>query len=152
MLRGERKVNVLTQRNKVVVRYRDGRMLKGYTHDFMPEKDTFHLNTAVEPGAGAVHEVMINDLKAVFFVKTAGGDPQYREKTRFDEVGAKTFHGIKIKVVFEDGEILRGISMGYSRAKKGFFVNPIDPRSNNERIYVIAASTKEVIVGAEAEK
>jgi hypothetical protein len=143
---------MLTQRNKVVVHCGDGTLLKGYTHDFVPEKDSFHLNTALDPGVGTIHEVKVADLKAVFFVKSVEGNPQYREKTRFDEVDAKTLHGIKIKVVFSDGEIIRGISMGYSKVKKGFFIIPIDPQSNNERIYVIASSTTKVVVGAEAEK
>jgi hypothetical protein len=142
---------VLTQRNKVVVHYADGKILKGYTHDFVPEKDLFHLNTALEPGVGTIHEVKIVELKAVFFVKTVEGNPAYHEKTRFDEVDAKALHGIKIKVVFRDGEVVRGISMGYSRTKKGFFVTPIDPRSNNERIYVVAGSAAEIVVGPSAE-
>ena len=29
--------------NKIVVRYQDGRMSKGYTSNFMPNKDIFHL-------------------------------------------------------------------------------------------------------------
>jgi len=143
---------MLTQRNKVVVHCSDGTLLKGYTHDFVPEKDSFHLNTSLDPGVGTIHEVKVADLKAVFFVKSAEGNPQYREKTRFGEVDEKALHGIKIKVVFKDGEMIRGISMGYSRVKKGFFIIPIDPQSNNERIYVIASSTTKVIVGAEAEK
>ena len=142
---------MLTQRNKVVVHYADGKILKGYTHDFVPEKDLFHLNTALEPGVGTIHDVRVADLKAVFFVKTAEGNPDYREKTRFEEVEGKALHGIKIKVVFKDGEVTRGISMGYSKAKKGFFVIPIDPRSNNERIYVVAGSASEVVVGPNAE-
>jgi hypothetical protein len=142
---------VLT-RNSVVVHYEDGRILKGYTHDFVPEKDSFHINTAIEPGAGTIHDVKVADLKAVFFVKSAGGNPQYTEKSSFDEVGAKALHGIKVKVVFRDGETIRGISMGYNKAKKGFFIIPIDPQSNNERVYVVAGAAMTVIVGAEAEK
>ena len=142
---------MLAQRNKVVVHYGDGTLLKGYTHDFVPEKDSFHLNTSLDPGVGTIHEVEVADLKALFFVKNAEGNPQYREKTRFEEVDAKTLHGIKIKVVFKDGEIIRGISMGYSKVKKGFFIIPIDPQSNNERIYVVAGSAEEVVVGPNAE-
>jgi hypothetical protein len=139
-------------RNSVVVHFDDGRILKGYTHDFVPEKDSFHLNTAIEPGAGTIHDVKVVELKAVFFVKTPGGNPQYSERSSFDDAGGKALHGIKIKVVFKDGETIRGISMGYNKAKKGFFIIPIDPQSNNERIYVVASAATSVIVGAEAER
>lgn len=140
------------QRNNVVVHYGDGKLLKGYTHDFLPDRESFHLNTALEPGVGTIHEVKILDLKAVFFVKSIEGNMAYVEKNRFEVVDAKALHGIKIRVTFKDGEILRGLSLGYNRAKKGFFVVPIDPASNNERIYVVANATAEIIVGPDAEK
>jgi hypothetical protein len=44
------------------------------------------------------------------------------------------------------------LSLGYNKAKKGFFIVPIDPQSNNDRIYIVASSTAQVILGAEAEK
>jgi hypothetical protein len=141
-----------SQRNKVVVHYSDGKLLKGYTHDFLPDKESFHLNTALEPGTGTIHEVEISDLKAVFFVKTIEGNSAYAEKRTFEEVDARALHGIKIKVEFKDGEIMRGISLGYNKTKRGFFIVPVDPRSNNERIYVVAGATTKVAVGSEAEK
>lgn len=143
---------MLTQRNKVVVHYSDGTLLKGYTHDFLPDKALFHVNTALEPGVGTTHEVKLSDLKAVFFVKTIDGNPAYRERNVFEDVNAKALHGIKIKVVFRDGETVRGISMGYSKTKKGFFVLPVDLQSNNERIFVVTGATTEIVVGPDAEK
>jgi len=140
------------QRNKVVVHYSDGKLIKGYTHDFLPDREFFHLNTATEPGVGTTHEVKIPDLKAVFFVKSLEGNSTHTEKNRFEVVDAKALHGIKVKVKFKDGEVLRGLSLGYNRTKRGFFVVPIDPTSNNERIYVVANATTEVIVGPDAEK
>jgi hypothetical protein len=143
---------VLAQRNKVVVHYSDGTLLKGYTHDFLPDRELFHLNTAVEPGIGTTHEVKFSDLKAVFFVKTVDGNPAYKERNRFENAKAKALYGIKVKVVFKDGETVRGISMGYSKTKKGFFVLPADPQSNNERIFVVTGATTEITVGPDAAK
>jgi len=59
---------------------------------------------------------------------------------------------LKVKVEFADGEVIRGTSFGYSRNRKGFFVVPIDPKSNNERIYVVADNLRTVRVGSAAEK
>jgi len=140
------------QRNKVVVHYSDGRLLKGYTHDFLPDKESFHLNTAMDPAVGTIHEVEISDLKAVFFVKSLEGNMAHVDRNKFEDVDAKALHGIKIRVTFKDGEILRGISLGYSKVKRGFFVVPVDPASNNDRIYIVANAASEVIVGPNAEK
>lgn len=140
------------QRNRVIARFNDGKMLKGYTHDFLPEKDLFHLIEFSATGAGGIHEIAISNLKAVFFVKTFDGNKDYNEKKSFAEVNPAALHGIKIRVTFKDGEVLCGISLGYNKTKKGFFIVPIDPLSNNDRIYVIAGSTKNVIVGPGAEK
>ena len=141
-----------TQRNRVVVRFNDGRILKGYTHDFLPEKDLFHLAEDTVSGAGGIQEIQIPDLKAIFFVKTFNGNKDYNEKKSFKEFNSAALHGIKIKVTFTDGEVLCGLSLGYNKTKKGFFIVPLDPLSNNDRIYIVAASTTRVVVGPAAEQ
>lgn len=140
------------ERNNVVVHYKDGTIVKGYTHDFLPERPIFHLHVQRGTEAGKVREIKTQDLKAVFFTKTYEGNKEYQEKKRFEEIGEARFHGIKIKVQFKDGEIIRGISLGYNKMKKGFFIVPLDPLSNNERIYVVADAAANIAVGAEAEE
>ena len=137
-------------RNKVVIHYADGRLRKGYTHDFTPLRDTFHLTSQLQEDFGTIYEINTTELKAVFFVKTFKGNLGYKEKKRYDEVDTSKLRGMRIRVEFCDGEVLRGISLGYSKKKKGFFVIPVDPRSNNERIYVVAASVKDVKIAAAA--
>ena len=139
-------------RNRIVLHFEDNRVLKGYTHDFTPMRERFHLISENEPDKGNVHEVHCSDLKAVFFVKTLEGNRDYIEKKDFDDVDTVGLRGLKVKVEFPDGEVIRGTSFGYSRGRKGFFVVPIDPESNNERIYVITDKLRGVRVGAEAEK
>lgn len=128
--------------NRVVARYGDGRLLKGMTADFYPNKDLFHM-TAVDapPGTDPV-EVSMKELKAVFFVKDLAGHPEYHEAKDFDP--AKPPVGRKIRVLFKDGELLVGTTQGYQPSRPGFFIEPADGNSNNERCYVIAAATQEV--------
>jgi hypothetical protein len=140
------------QRNKVVVRFRDGRILKGYTHDFTPMREFFHVIHEKEGGQEETLDINVADLKALFFVKTLGGSKDYDEKKQFGDVDETKLRGLKIKVEFEDGEVIRGISLGYNKNKKGFFIVPIDPESNNERIYVIAGSARNVVTGPSAEQ
>lgn len=136
----------------VVLHFKDGRLLKGFTHDFTPMKDAFHLTSEQSKDRGSEYEINCADLKAIFFVKTLEGNKDYVEKKRFDEVDTSGLKGLKIKAEFLDGEIIRGISLGYSKSSKGFFIIPVDPESNNERIYVIADALRNVKVGEEAEK
>jgi len=147
-----REVNVLagpkTERNRIVAHFKGGKLLKGYTHDFTPAGETFHLTDE----GGNVHQVKCSDLKALFFVKTFEGRKEYVEKKRFDQVDPGSIRGLKIKVKFIDGEVIRGTSLGYSKDRKGFYIVPIDPDCNNERIYVIADSVLSVEVGSDAEK
>ncbi len=132
-------------RNQVVIRFRDGSVQKGYTHDFTPLRDSFHLT--LEDGSGEILAVDISQLKAIFFVKTFDGDRNYVEKKFFEQVDQSRFRGLKVRVVFEDGEIIRGISLGYNEKKKGFFLIPVDPACNNDRIYIISEACKDIKVG-----
>lgn len=143
---------MIGERNNVVVHFKDGSLLKGFTHDFVAERPLFHLHVEHGPETGAVKDVKVADLKAVFFVKSYEGRKEYEEKKSFEDADAASLHGIKIRVEFKDGEIIRGLSLGYSKTKKGFFIVPIDPLSNNERIYVVADAAAKVVVGPAAEQ
>lgn len=124
--------------NRVVARYRDGRLIKGTTADFLPTRDVFHVQTE----DGAITEVRHAELKAIFFVRDFLGNREHQKSNRFDPV--KPAPGRKIRVVFADGEVLVGTTQGYQPNRPGFFLAPADPASNNERCFVIAAATREV--------
>lgn len=94
---------------------------------------------------------MLSDLKALFFVKTFAGNPGYDEKKRYEAVENPHLRGMKIKVTFFDGEVIRGTTQGYSKDRKGFFLFPVDPQSNNDRIYVMADALQDVQLGNKAE-
>ncbi len=128
--------------NRVVVRYADGRTVKGTTSDFVPAKDLFHVTEAgAAPGTRPL-EVRTAELKAVFFVKDLGGDPQHQERNAFDP--AHPAVGRHVRVEFADGEVLVGTTMGYQPNRLGFFVEPADDGSNIERCYVVTAAAKSV--------
>ena len=127
--------------NKVVARFVDGRILKGMTADFFPAKASFHLALA-EGSPGGPIEIRTSELKALFFVKDFAGDPDYFERKAFDP--SRVLPGRRIRVVFKDGEVLVGTTTGYQPNRPGFFIEPADPGSNNERCYVIATATQEV--------
>ncbi len=128
--------------NKVVVRYKDGNVVKGYTSDFLPTKPDFHFITVNAPSGSKPGVIHIADLKAVFFVKDFAGDPMHRDKKEFDP--SKPVLGRKIQVLFADGELMVGTTQGYQPGRPGFFLTPADSQSNIERCFVVAAATKEI--------
>ncbi len=121
---------------KIVVRYRDGRILKGYTQNFFPNKPVFHINRLGAPGSGDLVEVKVGDLKAVFFVRDFAGNPQYNERKR--PLDGEKISGRMIEVTFRDGEILTGTTTGYDPNRPGFFLFPVDPKANNMKVYVVS--------------
>jgi len=126
---------------KVVARYIDGRRVKGFSQDFFPNKDRFHIYSAAKPASDAT-EVLTKDLKAVFFVRDFAGNPIYDERKGYKE-GEKP-SGRKIEVTFRDGEVLIGTTLGYDPSRPGFFLFPADSKSNNIRIYAISTAVKKV--------
>lgn len=124
------------QTNKVIVRFKDGTLIKGNTSDFFPNKSYFHINRL----DGKIEEIDLEDLKAVFFVKDFEGNKNYQKKYEDTIHGA----GRKILVEFTDAESITGYALGYSPDRKGFFITPADLTSNNERIFVVKSATKSV--------
>ncbi len=84
----------------------------------------------------------MKDLKALFFVRDFQGNPDYDERKEFDPKGQ--ISGRKVEVVFLDGEVLVGTTLGYEPKRSGFFLHPIDPKSNNIRVFVVCEAVHNV--------
>jgi len=121
---------------KVVIRYASGRIIKGYTSDFSPNKLVFHIRPIESQSADKGLEVFLTELKAVFFVKDFMGNPAYNERQYFTE--GQNSPGKKVGVTFTDAEVLVGSTLGYDPNRLGFFVTPADPQSNNLRVFVVS--------------
>lgn len=131
-----------TEPIKIVVRYANGKILKGYTQSFFPKKPTFLVFPSSESTTNQASEVHISDLKALFFVRDFQGNPSYDEHKKFLE--DKRPIGRKVEVIFKDGEVLVGTTVGYDPHRSGFFLYPADPQSNNLRVFAVSASVRKV--------
>ena len=80
-------------------------------------------------------------MKAAFFVKTLDGNPQYKAHKDFSL--ARQF-GRRTTVVFRDGEVQNGYTLPEHSVYPCFFLFPVDPSSNNDKVYVIREATKEI--------
>ncbi|HYA92463.1 MAG TPA: hypothetical protein VEK32_13300 [Thermodesulfobacteriota bacterium] len=126
---------------KVVARYINGRIVKGLSQDFFPNKDRFHVYLKENPSGEAV-EVLVKELKAVFFVRDFAGNYQYDERKEY--ISGDKPSGRKIEVTFVDGEVLVGTTLGYDPKRPGFFLFPADPQSNNIRVFAATTAVKKV--------
>ena len=124
--------------HRVVVRYLDGQLLRGYSNDFHPERAHLHLCPSIRCSAADRLLVPLARLKALFFVKDLVGDP--------DRVDGQTFDhnpiARKVEVTFRDGEVLVGSTLNYKPNGQGFFLQPADSGSNNIRTYVVTSAIR----------
>ena len=138
----------MAELNRVVAHFTDGKLLKGTTQDFFPNRASFHLQPA--DGTPTV-EIRCKTLKGLFFVKEYAGNAQRRDLRGFIAAPGETQHGKKIAVRFRDGELMCGYSLTFMPDREGFFVFPADSGSNNLRVYVVTAATAEVKAGPAAD-
>lgn len=125
---------------KIVVRYREGRLLKGFTHDFHPSRTQFTLWPALNSAPSERMYVPTSQLKAVFFVRDFNGNPDYCDARSF---GAHTA-GRRLEVTFADDEVLLGSTLNYRPDGVGFFINPADAGGNNLRVFVVGSAIRHV--------
>ena len=124
-------------RHGIVARYVDGKVLKGFTEELFPSKASFHLELA---DSGDQQKIALAKLKAVYFVKSFEGERERRDLKKGERPG----YGKKIRVVFKDGEEIVGYTSGYTPDRAAFYLFPVDPGSNNDRVLVVTRSTAQV--------
>ena len=125
---------------KIVARFTDGTLMKGYTQDFVVTRPQFSLWPSVNATPADRLLVPLANLKAVFFVRDFQGNPEYSErKTFFGRTPGRRIH-----VTFTDGEVLVGTTLGYRAGGTGFFITPADPRANNVRVFVVSGAVRQV--------
>jgi hypothetical protein len=127
---------------KVVVHFRDGRLLKGFARQPSPNHPT--LDVVPLDQRDQTVSVRLDTLKAVFFVKDFIGDSVYSEDKHPDS-GARS--PSRVRFHMEDGEELVGDVEDYQPDRAGFFLTPVDSRSNNLRCFVVAAAIKRASMG-----
>ena len=136
-------------RQKVVLRFIDGRIVKGLLDEFSPKDDSILIGEE----SGAAQRFGMDELKAIFFVRTFEGDRTRAEKKSFKKEKPP---GKRVFVKFKDGESMVGYVEGEVPWEKGFFLEPakgkgfflipVDDASNNTKVFVIAQSVWEVTV------
>lgn len=125
---------------KVVVRYADGQLLKGFTQDFHGSKSQFSLWPTLTAPAHERIVVPLARLKAVFFVREFAGNPHHVDQKVFGGPA----HGRRVEVTLLDDEVLVGTTLNYRADSTGFFISPADPCGNNLRVFVVASAVRQL--------
>ena len=110
---------------RVAARFNNGKVLKGYVKDFTADSEMVFLD---EVESGMNHIIPINELKALFFIRTFEGDREYREKKAF---GVSPSKGRKVFIKFKDKESLIGFIDGEVPFQKGFTLAKPDGTEDN---------------------
>jgi hypothetical protein len=136
-----------TDSQKVILRFLDGTLRKGYIKDFIVADDF----AFIEDESSDTQKVRLKELKAVFYVQKFEGDKNHREKKSFS--GARP-SGRRVFLRFKDGEALTGCLEGdtpwktgfflESMKENGFFLIPVDEESNNIKIFVVTSAIRDV--------
>ncbi len=140
---------------RVAARFNSGKVLKGWVKDFTADSDMVFLD---EAESGMNHIIPINDLKALFFIRTFEGDRDYRDKKAFG-VSSSSSKGRKVFIKFKDKESLVGFidgevpfQKGFTLVKPdgtedtGFFLAPSDADSNNIKVFVVGSAIENVTI------
>lgn len=134
-------------KQRLVVRFVDGRVLKGTSYTI----DTSARGFYIEPRDAPPDEpkqvfVRFSDLKAVFFVRDFDG--------KFDDKHLQTeWHpeGHEITVKFKDGEVVEGYALtAYDESAPRFHLIPRKP-GNNVSVLIERASVTQLAVGGALE-
>ena len=125
---------------KIVVRYAEGQIIKGYAQDFSSSRSQFTLWPSLTAATSERVIVPLARLKAVFFVRDFAGNPGYVERTDAGQMQ----HGRRIEVTLVDDEVIVGRTLSYRPDGHGFFVVPADPLANNIRVFVVSSSVRQV--------
>ena len=126
--------------DKVVAHFKNGKTQRGYTQDFRPDTEIFHLLPS--EGGGIPTTIRLEDLKALFYVKDYGS--MRRQVDRAKRFPGSPPHGQKTIVEFKDGEKIWGFAEEYAADSLGFYFLPADPQENNTRVFIVNSSVKQI--------
>ncbi|MEE9218826.1 MAG: hypothetical protein V3U98_07130 [Acidobacteriota bacterium] len=132
--------------HKVVVHFKDGRLLKGLANDPDSAEGFLHLKLAGEVSNNV--QVPLESLKGIFFVKSWEGNAAYVDRNDGFEERAPSQNGIydlqRTIVGFQDGECLKGYSYKYSPEQSAVLFFPYDPFGNNYKILIVCSALSDL--------
>lgn len=129
----------------VVIQF-GGRTVKGYSNrQDWPTQEELTDFTHTPPirllDSGAIQQIPVDGVKAIFFVKSFEG--RWHDDLRFHDHLAP-LDCIWVRATFQDGEVIEGLIMNDTHyvLQPGFYMFPIDPEGNNLLMFVLKKKLK----------
>lgn len=116
---------------KVVIKFLNGRVLRGEVLRFIPQ--TVKIKVTTSEGEETIGLPL---LKAIFFLRESPAKPS---GDKLLKAGGK-----RVRVCFADGEELIGYTYGLHPLGIGFYLFPIAAADNNEKIFVVKANAVKI--------
>ncbi|MFH0963254.1 MAG: hypothetical protein V2A58_04485 [Planctomycetota bacterium] len=143
--------DVRTQKSmhlKLVVHFKDGRILKGTSYKLDPHAESFYIVPLAQVGAAERVLVAFSDVKLVCHVREFSPPPDRRPSAAERSAVASAGHGrLELTVYFRDGEVLHGHPGGtYHPGLARFWLVPSDA-GNNICVLVESSATKLIETG-----
>ncbi|MDP2798539.1 MAG: ATPase, T2SS/T4P/T4SS family, partial [Deltaproteobacteria bacterium] len=133
--------SVVITSNKVVVRFLDGRMIKGWCLSFNQQKPSIKVESI---DRSTTYDIKWDDLKAVFFVREFEGLAGAADDSIQLQASPVSAVGRHVQVEFVDGEVIQGYAEALKTGLRGIFITPLDRKSNNLRIFIPKTAVKNV--------
>ncbi len=127
--------------NKVVIRFLDGRMMKGRCLSFHQEKPSIKVESI---DRSTTYDIKWDGVKAVFFVRKFEGLDMDADDSTQAQASSVSSAGRQVQVEFMDGEVIHGYAEALKTGLRGIFITPLDRRSNNLRIFILKSAVKNV--------
>lgn len=129
----------------VVIHFPD-RLLKGFADrtQWNKDPDSSRFIELSKHRLGPIERVPLTDAKAVFFVNSFEGNARHRDLRFHDDL--VPLDRVWIRLTFTDNEVMEGMveNTGELLLKPCFFLEPVDPDSNNWLIRVFKDQLRDV--------
>lgn len=116
----------------VVVHFLDGGTLAGHGDNFFPGEE----RVLIRDERDAIQSVDLSTVKMVCFVRSLAPDRLQTHQPPPARLLYQAVPGTRVLLRFKDGERMEGLASISGKPKRGFFVTPLNPNSNNLQVYV----------------
>ena len=124
---------------RIVARFEDGRLLRGFCRDFLPIGGAIDVWALPDAPQQARITVPVRHLKAVIF--QSAGEPGRIGDTRLEQPGSRAR---RAAVTFLDDEVIEGMVLDYQPDGVGFYLVPLDTARDDVRFFVFLRAIREV--------
>jgi len=124
----------------VVGKYRDGRLVRGFTNDFSAKRPYLHISPA--PGSHQAQFISMMHLDALFFMRDTGTTGSGQDRAGATEPAA--VHGRRVALSLPNGEEMIGATLNYKINGSGFFVTPLDGAHGTARVFITQTGVRSV--------